>query len=40
LVEWWLSSHDEQALDDVVDVLASAFVGREAAQDRPDTAER
>lgn len=40
LVEWWLSSHDEQALDDVVDVLASSFVGREAAQDRPDTAER
>jgi len=37
LVEWWLSSHDERELDAVVDVLASAFAGREADQDRPDS---
>ncbi|WJS90859.1 TetR/AcrR family transcriptional regulator [Microbacterium testaceum] len=39
LVEWWLSSHDERVLDDVVEVLASAFSGREADQERPHTAE-
>lgn len=39
LVEWWLSSHDEQALDAVVEVLASAFIGREADHERPHTAE-
>ncbi len=39
LVEWWLSSHDERVLDDVVEVLASAFIGREADHERPHTAE-
>ncbi|WP_150954536.1 TetR/AcrR family transcriptional regulator [Microbacterium testaceum] len=32
LVEWWLSSRDDRALDDVVEVLAFAFAGREAGQ--------
>ncbi|KQM39396.1 hypothetical protein ASE56_02920 [Microbacterium sp. Leaf203] len=32
LVEWWLSSRDDAALDDVADVVASAFEGREAGR--------
>lgn len=34
LIEWWLSSRDAQALDGVVEVLASAFSGREADRSR------
>lgn len=34
LVEWWLSSRDEESLDHIVDVMASAFVGRESDRGR------